>query len=586
MSIAALASPGVFARLLAVFVACLAVATPRLGWGQGPKAEPSRDKSVQALWSDGGELLLAGGRGVIYVIDREGEAVAEAVDIPRFVDAAGTRAIGGVEAVFVASDGELVRWRPGALARDRAPLLAGDELVAVAMDARGTIYAVGRGGALYERGNRRWRVYPYPEGMRPLAAVASPGGQVYIVGRDGLLVRFDDGEWDRPLVPGLSPASSGAPWYDAWYSGVTETLWVRAGRDRLLELEFGAQRAAPGPDEAGEARPDAGGSEQARSGQREESESADDESQPDDGDESVHLHLSGSVPTREHPIPLGPPGADEAPAGFTAITGVSTADGDRVVTSAGDQLWLWERERFVPVAGELGLVYALALDEGEDVVWMASRKGLERVALSGTDEASEEAPLGAEDRKLLDRLRRREAWRRRQVDAPELFWMPTVRVDNGVAFPIGARPAAGYSLELAAGAMLAPLIEDRGPTLWLWPEAAYRFETHPSRGGHLLDLGLGVGFGTHLIAGYYRPRFVVGGVEGGTDPAGAVYGLRHGLALSAVWGILGLEFSHQYLGSNRGALTDLRVGLSINLAPLVWLGILWATLPVNDRPRR
>ena len=66
-----------------------------------------------------------------------------------------------------------------------------------------------------------------------------------------------------------------------------------------------------------------------------------------------------------------------------------------------------------------------------------------------------------------------------------------------------------------AGVLLAPLNKDRGPTLWVWPDLAYRFETHPTRGGHLFDVGLGVGFGTHLIATFYRPRLVLGGIDQG-----------------------------------------------------------------------
>jgi hypothetical protein len=395
--------------------------------------------------------------------------------------------------------------------------------------------------------------------MRPLAAATSPGGQVYIVGRDGLLVRFLDGEWDRPLVPGLSPESIQAPWYDAWFSAVTKTLWVRVGRDRLIELEFSQQREVTEAEREGPNKPTGDG-------------------QPD----AAELHLSGSVPAREHPIPVGAPTEDEPPAGFTAITGVSSAAGDRVVMSAADRLWLWDHERFVLIAEQVGIVHDLALDEGDDAVWVAAGDGLERLPLRAVSEANEGDPLNAEDQKLLERLRRRDAWRLRNADAPRFFWMPTLRVDNGVVFPLGADPTIGYSLEIGAGAMLAPLKRDRGPILWVWPELAYRYETHPTRGGHLFDLGVGVGFGTHLIAAFYRPRLVLGGIDQGTEDGPAVYGLRHGIALEALWGVVGLEVSQQFLGSNQGALNDVRIGFSVNLAPLIWIGILWATIPTNE----
>ncbi|KIG18075.1 hypothetical protein DB30_01962 [Enhygromyxa salina] len=540
------------------------LAWPTQARAQSPTAEPSSNPDIRALWSDGGELLLAGGRQAIYLYGRSGQQeAAESVDVELFVDAAGTRAAGSVLAVFAAADGRVVSWRPGAITQERAPLVEGDELVAVVVDASGTIFAIGREHALYERSARRWYVYPYPTRMRPLAAASSPGGRVHIVGRDGLLVRFLDGEWDRPLVPGLSPETIRAPWYDAWYSAVTESLWVRVGRDRLVQVEFGDQRAAT---------------------------QAEIESQPlmreveDEAGEAhtAELHVSGSVPTREHAIPIDAPTEGEPPPGFTGITGVSSAAGDRVVTTAGGRVWLWDRERFVLVGSDVGLVHDLVLDEGEDVAWVATLDALVRVPLIATAAHQAEQPLAQSDQKLLERLRRREAWQLRNADAPRFFWMPTIRIDNGVVFPLGADPVAGYSLELAAGAMLQPLVKDRGPTLWVWPELAYRYETHPTRGGHLFDLGVGVGFGTHLVAAFYRPRLVLGGIDRPTNDGPAVYGLRHGVALEALWGVVGVEFSHQVLGTNEGPLNDVRLGLSINLAPLIWIGILWATIPTGD----
>ena len=540
-------------------------------WPAGVQAQEPSPREIRTLWSDGDELLLAGDRGALRIYGRDGdEQASEPVSVKMFVAADGTRAVGGISAVFAAADGRLVRWEPGSVVESRVPLLEGDELITVLVSASGTIYAIGRERAIYESG-RRWRVHPYPTHMRPLAAAASPGGQIYIVGRDGLLVRFLDGEWDRPLVPGLSPESIRAPWYDAWYSAVTETLWVRVGRDRLIELEFGEQREvteAPSVSEPTD----------------EDQDKDKDKNQEDkDGSEpaGAQLRVSGTVPTREHPIPVGPPSEDEPPAGFTAITGVSSATGDRVVMTAADRVWLWDRERFVLVARDIGLVHDIALDEADDAVWVAAHDGLQRMSLQPIVEQTEDDPLAADDQKLLQRLGRRDARRLRNADARRFFWMPTIRVDNGVVFPIGADPVAGYSLEIGAGAMLAPLTRRRGPTLWVWPELGYRFETHPTRGGHLFDLGVGVGFGTHLVAAFYRPRLVVGDIKQGTDGP-TVFGLRHGLALEAIWGILGVELSQQFLGSNQGPLHDVRIGLSINLAPLIWMAILWGTIPTGE----
>jgi hypothetical protein len=547
----------------------MAVLWPSVAQAQAPEPEPASAQAVHVLWSDGDQLLLGGGRRAIGLFGRDGQQEAgEAVTVDAFVDADGTRAAGGLLAVFAAADGRLVLWRPGSVTEERVPLLEGDELVAVVVDAGGTIYAVGHEHALYERSTRRWRVYPFPTRMRPLAAEVSPGGHVYIVGRDGLLIRFLDGEWDRPLVPGLSPESIRSPWYDTWYSAASGTLWVRVGRDRLIELEFSAQRAEV----------DAPLLRDAEVEQPEPEPNADPKAAPP----TPGFRVSGAVPAREHPIPIGAPEPDEPPGGFTAITGVSSAAGDRVVMTAGTQVWLWDHGRFVLIGRDVGQVHDIVLDEGQGIAWVAGEDQLVQVPLVAISEEQADQPLAEHDQRLIERLRRREAWQLRSADAPRFFWMPTIRIDNGVVFPLGADPIAGYSLEIGAGAMLQPLVRDRGPTLWVWPELAYRYETHPTRGGHLFDLGVGVGFGTHLVGVFYRPRLVLGGIERGSGDGPAVYGLRQGVAVQALWGVLGLEVSHQFLGSNEGPLNDLRLGLSVNLAPLIWAGILWATIPTGD----
>lgn len=532
---------------------------------------PSGDRSVKAVWYDGDALVLAASRKALYVLGREGEPTREEIEIEAFVDADGARAISGSTAVFAAADGRLIRWHAGDLDAEQVPLVEGDELVAVTIDAGGTIYAIGRTRALYERTSLRWKVYAYPTAMRPLGAAVSPGGQVFLVGRDALLVRFSDGAWDRPLVPGLSDEATRASWYECWYSAVTQTLWVRAGRDRLIELEFGEQReeGPDTPEPAAIVEPREVVVEPAGEAER----------------EVAALRVSSSVPTREHPIPLGSPHAREPLADFTALAGLARAEGDSVVVAAGGQVWLWERGRFQRLAGEVGIVHDLALDAGANSIWLATQSGLRRLSLTPPDVDAPEAELSAQDVKLLDRMVKRDKWRAHRATQPKVFWMPTLRLDNGIAFPLRAdpsdpRPRVGYSLEIAAGAMLAPIdpYQDRGPTLWLWPELAYRFETHPTRGGHLFDAGVGIGYGNHLVAAFYRPRLVVGGI----DVGGSVYGFRHGLAVEALWGVLGLELSHQFVDSNAGRLDDLRFGIGINLAPLLWMAILSATIPTNE----
>lgn len=532
---------------------------------------PVGDRSVKAVWYDGGSLVLAASRGAINVLGREGEPTREDVDIDTIIDVDGTRASGST-AVFAAAKGRLLRWHAGDVDAEQVPLLEGDELVAVAIDARGNIYAIGRTHALYQRTNLRWKVFEYPTQMRPLGAAASPGGQVFLVGRDGLLVRFDDGTWDRLLTPGLSPETTRATWYDCWYSTASQTLWVRAGRDRLLEVDLSeSTRSGRDVGEPREAEPELL-VEPIGEGLAIEPATAQAETP---GLQSI------TVPVREHPIPLGPPQPSEPLADFTGLGGLARADGDSVVVAAGGQVWLWERERFRLLAHEVGLVHDLAVDAGTNKVWLATQSGLRRLSLTPANNHHRASELSQQDVKLLDRVTKRDIWRRYQAEQPKIFWMPTLRIDNGVSFSLGATPLTGYSVEFAAGAMLAPIdpYQDRGPTLWLWPELAYRFEAHPSRGLHMFDAGLGIGYGNHLVAAFYRPRFVVGGI----DIRGKVFGFRHGLALELLWGVVGIEFSHQFVDSNGGRLDDLRLGFGINLAPLIWLAILWATIPTNEK---
>ena len=93
------------ARLLALtlslagasfFVPTLAAAAPASGSTSATmSAAEDGDAEVRTLWSDGGELLVAGGRESLLLYGRNGEEQArEAVEVESFVDAAGTRAGG------------------------------------------------------------------------------------------------------------------------------------------------------------------------------------------------------------------------------------------------------------------------------------------------------------------------------------------------------------------------------------------------------------------------------------------------------------------------------------------------------------
>ena len=215
-----------------------------------------------------------------------------------------------------------------------------------------------------------------------------------------------------------------------------------------------------------------------------------------------------STRSRSAPRPRAKP-----PAGFTGITGVSSAAGDRVVMTAGrPAVVVGPRALRARRPRTIGLVHDLVLDEGEDVAWVATLDGLERVPAAGRLQAAGRSePLRRVDQKLVDRLRRREAWQLRNDEAAALLLDADAPRRQRRGVPARRRPGRGLLARDCRGRDVAAAGQGARSNLWVWPELAYRFETHPSRGGHLFDLGVGVGFGTHLVAAFYRPRLVLGG---------------------------------------------------------------------------
>jgi hypothetical protein len=138
------------ASLAVLGIVALSLLWPRAAWAQAPEQDLTISlEAPRALWSDGDQLLLGGSRGAIGLFGSDGQLEArEPVAVDEFVDADGTRAAGGLLAVFAAADGRLIVWRPGSVSEERVPLRVGVELVAVVVDARGTSYAVGHVRAL------------------------------------------------------------------------------------------------------------------------------------------------------------------------------------------------------------------------------------------------------------------------------------------------------------------------------------------------------------------------------------------------------------------------------------------------------
>ena len=231
-------------------------------------------------------------------------------------------------------------------------------------------------------------------------------------------------------------------------------------------------------------------------------------------------------------------------------------------------------------------------------------------------EGPELADLNPQDGRALAANERRELYRAQQkaMLGADTFWFPSFRVSPGVAFPIGSRvPQDGpgddseapdgdaaargphYAMDLAAGVLLAPPSGDkylrghgvRSIEAWFWPEIGYTWRPDAPGFEHAATAGLGFGVGNDFLAGYYKPRGVLGmrGLfgddamgEGGDQGMRRLFpGMRHGVSAQALWGAVGLEASHGMVFAD-GVHHDLRLSLDINLAPWVWAAILWGSL--------
>jgi hypothetical protein len=493
--------------------------------GGPPVPEPPASPIVEALWFDGNTRLFAAGPSTVHVTERGGASRTYPIELASIEDADGQRGeIRGV-AVLAARDGWIARFAGVGWELEAIPLLPGDALAAVTVDGNGRIWAVGERRALYLRDAEGVRVHEYPHelSVHALAAACTPGGQVFIVGRDGMVLRYDGRTLARMVVVGTSAAGGGAPWKAAWYSPDSDDLWVRAGTDRLLAIDVGSGTAT------------------------------------------------------EFNIPLVDLDQDASGDGPAALDGVPTGTGDRLALSMGRAVYLFEDGRFRWLGTEAAEVRDLAIVHDEDAVWVATRAGLSRRSLVIPTEHRPMRPLtGAEARRLeeLERRERRAASRR----PTGRFWAPSLRASVGPAFHPGDRAAA--FVEARVGVMTTPLQVPTvdGPALWIWPEIGWGFSAHPDRGGHFGSAGLGLGLGTHVVAGYWTPGATIGPWRKSVG-----FGLRHQLSLQVLWGVLGVELGHAIELRDAAPVHELRLGGSINLAPLLWLAIVSGQL--DDGPR-
>lgn len=477
-------------------------------------------RQVTAAWHDGNDTMFVTTYREVHRLVAGGEVETWSSEIDVAVDGDGQGR--GARAVFAVADrdGKVARFVSGTWRTIDLPLLEGDKVVAVSISAKGEVFIVGSNKAVYVWDDEEIEVEPYPEGyrVRALAGRSTPGGQLFIVGADALLLRFDNRGFRRIVVAGLRESVAFAPWRALWYSSDSGRVWIRAGQDGLLAID---------PDTA----------------------------------EAV-----------DHRIPTVD--AEARKGDFASVTGVTTVGGDQLVLSMGRSVYRFEDGRFRFVGTESATVYELGFSRLEDAVYVATQDGLKRRTLGGERQVRPLRPLTASEARMLEETERRE---RRIALTPksQLLQVPTVRVAFGTALQGALKTRrVSFALDAGVGVLLTPLQNVQGPTVWVWPEVAYHLDTHPARGYHVGSIGSGIGFGTHLVSGHYVPRFVAGASNAG----GRLIGFRHGVIVQALWGVAGIELSQQLSGTERGFEQDFRLMFSINLAPVVWVLILATTL--------
>lgn len=153
---------------------------------------------------------------------------------------------------------------------------------------------------------------------------------------------------------------------------------------------------------------------------------------------------------------------------------------------------------------------------------------------------------------------------------------PGVRVAMGPMWPQDKTLRhVVYSLDVMASGMLSlgkeqtwsPWSRSPDPSmqglLILIPELGYTYE---SRGAHLASLGLGLGIRNFVVGVHYVPRFVLG-----SNKKALALGIRHGVMLEALLGILTLEFAHQVLWTDGQPVHDIRLLAGVDLVRALYI---------------
>ncbi|MDP3279087.1 MAG: hypothetical protein Q8Q09_28100 [Deltaproteobacteria bacterium] len=137
-------------------------------------------------------------------------------------------------------------------------------------------------------------------------------------------------------------------------------------------------------------------------------------------------------------------------------------------------------------------------------------------------------------------------------------WFASLRASVGASWLAPAGPL-GVSGELTLGARRLVLASQE-PVFDLLLEGGYAWELSSGQAWHLAMLGVSPGVGVGLIALRWSPRFVLGSANG--DLA---VGMRNGVAVGFLRGVIEAEVSHQWLHTASNDVHAGRVLLSVDV---------------------
>lgn len=512
-------------------------AVPALATEPRPRFRVPAGVALQALWSDDADRMYAASDTQLYVLHRglPPTVLPLGWEPSNTVHLVGARA--GEAAVVVAwnARGQVARFI-GEQPSGAGTMPGSPQQCLAVVEPGGTFYCAHHGGEVlvWPPGEAAgFRGVPPPEpGLRVGGATLGPGGGLLVVPEsegpgERVAHQLVGGAW-RPLplpLHALSAKAREGAWHGAYYSALTDTLWIGAAPDRLLALSLSRNTA-----------------------------------------------FEHRVPEQE----------------FRSGPALSTLRGTGVAEAGGrrELIWLWNGPQlFVHTGGRFyvfepirtlgsGAVRDVALDAGEGSGYVASEQGVDPVAIDVPPWGSGASPMKNENRARF-------GWA--ALPMLVLGMGPVWRLGTGPVPPSPMfmpppSPEAEFALDLSAGLSVGgrPRSSEGERFLWITPELGYSYGRTAPGATHLFTAGTGVGYGSRLFFASYAPRFVVGRALG---LPGTSLGVRNGLAFNILYGAFGVEVAHQYLHFPAPDLVvdsqhDVRVMFRLNAGHLLALVIM------------